>query len=77
VFERQYNADSIERLGIGKHYLDSQFNSGEIVQAVNEVEDQKGFVQNICHIPTQLTNLGGTDTIIRNLSGTTIIGIIP
>jgi Glycosyl transferases, related to UDP-glucuronosyltransferase len=50
VFERQYNPDSIERLGVGKRYLDTQFTSFEVAQAVQATTDQAGFIHNIGNI---------------------------
>lgn len=68
VFERQYNAGAIERLKLGKRYLDAQFNPSAIVQAVQAVKHQIEFVENICHIQAQLTQLGGVNQAINSVS---------
>jgi UDP:flavonoid glycosyltransferase YjiC (YdhE family) len=68
VFERQYNADSIERLNIGKRYADAEFNPSSLEQAVQSMQDLKGFSENILCIQSQLAQLGGVDRAIQSLS---------
>ena len=68
VFERQYNADSIERLNIGKRYGDAEFTASLLVQAVQKIKDLPGFAENTHRIQDQLTQLGGVDRAIQGLS---------
>ncbi len=68
VFERQYNADSIERLNLGKRYADAQFTPSILVQAVQKIRDLPGFAENTHRIQDQLTQLGGVDRAIQGLS---------
>jgi uncharacterized protein (TIGR00661 family) len=68
VFERQYNACSIEKLGLGRSYPDSYFNSSEMVQAVTELKNQTSYSQNACKIQSQLRKLGGVDQAIQSIS---------
>lgn len=67
VFERQYNAASIEKLGLGKSYPDSQFNPSAILQAVDEIQKQTAFVEKIQNIQCQLMKCGGVDLAIQSL----------
>ena len=68
VFERQYNAASIENLGLGRSYPDSQFKPSAILQAVTEMKDQISYAENICRIRSQLSKLGGVDRAIQSIS---------
>lgn len=68
VFERQYNAASVARLGLGKNYTDAQFNPLAITQAVIEMRHQKSYLDNICSVQAQLRRLGGVDQAIQSLS---------
>jgi uncharacterized protein (TIGR00661 family) len=68
VFERQYNADSIERLCLGKRYPDAHFNSSAIVQAVKQIKKNTSDMENIFRIQSRLKELGGVDQAIRRLS---------
>lgn len=68
VFERQYNADSVERLCLGKRYSDSQFNPAELLQAMQEIKNNPLYVENIANIQSQLRKLGGVDRAIQGLS---------
>jgi UDP:flavonoid glycosyltransferase YjiC (YdhE family) len=68
VFERQYNADSIERLKIGKRYGDTQFTASILVQAVQKISDLPGLAENTHRIQDQLIQLGGVDRAIQGLS---------
>lgn len=68
VFERQYNAHSLERENIGKGYLDSEFNPTSIVEAVQSIKAFPGFPENICRIQDQLTQLGGIERAIQAIS---------
>ncbi|HEX5940850.1 MAG TPA: nucleotide disphospho-sugar-binding domain-containing protein [Anaerolineales bacterium] len=68
VFERQYNAASVSRLGLGKNYTDAQFNPLAITQAVIEMRHQKSYLDNICSVQAQLRRLGGVDQAIQSLS---------
>jgi UDP:flavonoid glycosyltransferase YjiC (YdhE family) len=67
VFERQYNAASVGRLGLGKNYTDAQFNPLAITQAVAEMKLQTSYLDNICSVQTQLRRLGGVDQAIQSL----------
>jgi UDP:flavonoid glycosyltransferase YjiC (YdhE family) len=69
VFERQYNADSIERLCLGKRYLDVQFNPSAIIQSLEEIRKDRSYVENICTIQSHLKKLGGVDQAIQRLAG--------
>jgi UDP:flavonoid glycosyltransferase YjiC (YdhE family) len=68
VFERQYNADSIARLGLGKTYLDAQFNAAEMLQAVRSIEAGTEFIARVHGVQAQLVQLGGVETAIRSIS---------
>jgi UDP:flavonoid glycosyltransferase YjiC (YdhE family) len=68
VFERQYNADSIERLNLGKRYADAQFTPSILVRAVQKIRDLPGFAENTYRLQDQLTQLGGVDRAIQCLS---------
>jgi UDP:flavonoid glycosyltransferase YjiC (YdhE family) len=68
VFERQYNADSLARLGIGKTYLDAQFNPAEIMQAVRSIKAGTDFIARVHSVQAQLIQLGGVDAAIRSIS---------
>ena len=68
VFERQYNAASVEQVGVGRSLPDSQFNPSTIVQAVAEMKGQTSYLENICRIQSQLSRLGGIDQAIQSIS---------
>jgi UDP:flavonoid glycosyltransferase YjiC (YdhE family) len=68
VFERQYNADSIERLNVGKRYADAQFTASILVQAVQTIKNLPGFAENTNRLQDQLTQLGGVERAIQGLS---------
>lgn len=68
VFERQYNADSLERLGLGKRCPDAQFNPAAILQTVTEMKAQTNYIKNIRGIQSQLRQLGGVDQAIQTIS---------
>ena len=68
VFERQYNADSIERLGLGKNHADAQFNPSAIIQAVAQIKQETSYFENIAGIRCQLMKLGGIDQAIQSIS---------
>ena len=74
MFERQYNADSIEQLNIGKRYGDVEFTPSTLVQAVQAMQDLPEFAENSHHIQNQLSQLGGVDRAIQVLSA---LGPIP
>lgn len=67
VFERQYNAASVGRLGLGKNYTDAQFNPLAITQAVTEMKCQTSYLDNIRSVQAQLRRLGGVDQAIQSL----------
>jgi UDP:flavonoid glycosyltransferase YjiC (YdhE family) len=69
VFERQYNADSIEWLKIGYRYEDAQFNPATLMQAVQTLQEKRGFSENIPRLQNKLAQLGGVDRAFRGLSG--------
>lgn len=68
VFERQYNARSIERLGLGKSYSDTQFKPDEIVHAFEEFKKQTCFIENIQSIQSKLMSLGGVEQAIHSIA---------
>ena len=68
VFERQYNAVSVKRLGLGKSYRDGEFNPSVIKQAVQGMRNQIGFAENIRDVQTELMKLGGVAQVIQCLS---------
>jgi uncharacterized protein (TIGR00661 family) len=68
VFERQYNADSIERINIGKRYDDAQFTPSILVQTVQKIKDLPVFSENILRIQNELSHLGGVERVVRALS---------
>jgi len=68
VFERQYNAASIERLCLGKSYLDTQFNPSAIIQGVEEIKNNTSYIENIRNVQSQLVKLGGVDQAIHSIS---------
>lgn len=68
VFERQYNADSVERLCLGKKYLDAQFHPSTIRQAVRHMKRQTDFLPNVRVIQSQLQKLGGVERAIQSLA---------
>ena len=67
VFERQYNATSIEQQCLGKSYLDTEFNPAAIIQAVREMEQNTSYIENIHRIQSQILKLGGVDRAIQSL----------
>jgi UDP:flavonoid glycosyltransferase YjiC (YdhE family) len=68
VFERQYNAASIERLSLGRCYPDAQFTPAAIRQAITEIKNQASYVENIRSIQSQLIKLGGVEQAIQRIS---------
>jgi UDP:flavonoid glycosyltransferase YjiC (YdhE family) len=68
VFERQYNAESVERLCLGKSYLDTQFRPSAIVEAVEEIQKSTTFAEDVRSIQSQLRKLGGVDRAIQSIS---------
>jgi UDP:flavonoid glycosyltransferase YjiC (YdhE family) len=68
VFERQYNADSMERMDLGKRYADTQFNPSWIMQAVEEMKCRPYFRENVRSIQSQLMSLGGVERAIESIS---------
>ena len=64
MFERQYNAQSIENAGAGIR-IDS-FASGEIVEAVKLLESDDSLAQNAAALQETLLRLGGTSCIISH-----------
>jgi UDP:flavonoid glycosyltransferase YjiC (YdhE family) len=68
VFERQYNAASIERLCLGKSYPDAQFNPIAIRRAVTQMKHGTGYLENIHSVQSVLRGLGGVDQAIRSIS---------
>lgn len=68
VFERQYNAVSIERLCLGKSYPDAQFNPIAIRRAVTQMKNGAGYLENIHSVQSVLRGLGGVDQAIRSIA---------
>ncbi|HSL43461.1 MAG TPA: nucleotide disphospho-sugar-binding domain-containing protein [Anaerolineales bacterium] len=68
VFERQYNAHSIEKLGIGIGYSDAQFQPSTLIQAVEEIRNNRSYIENICRLQSRLESLGGVDHAIQSIS---------
>lgn len=67
VFERQYNAASVERLGLGRNCSDAQFCPTVILQAVADIKNEASYLEKICIIQNQLRKLGGVDRAIESM----------
>lgn len=68
VFERQYNAASVERLCLGKRYPDIQFNPSALRHVIAEMKYQTAYIKNIGTIQAQLNKLGGVNQAIQSLA---------
>jgi UDP:flavonoid glycosyltransferase YjiC (YdhE family) len=68
VFERQYNALSVRRQGVGKIYSDAQFQASSILQAVAEFKKQTSYLENIQDMQVRLRKLGGVEKAIQSIS---------
>ena len=68
VFERQYNALSIEKLGLGKSCRDAEFTPANIQGAVRENRERAGFTANIECLQSRLSQLGGVERAIQCIS---------
>lgn len=67
VFERIYNAESVERNGAGKVLPHGDFLSDRIRALADELLSKKDVAANAAELGRKLTSAGGTDTVIENL----------
>ncbi|MDQ2086149.1 glycosyltransferase [Herbivorax sp. ANBcel31] len=67
VFERRYNARSIEKLEAGKLISDKDFKAIKIKDFVNELKSNKKYIENAINVGEKLKNLGGIKKVISEL----------
>ncbi|MCR5845433.1 MAG: glycosyl transferase [bacterium] len=66
VFERLFNAESVERAGAGIK-LD-RFDAASLVAAYERIQSSDSYVESALELRKQLVSLGGADTIVSAIS---------
>lgn len=69
VFERRYNAHSIEEIGAGWHCGESDFNSETISTIIQKFKSKLDYKNNSERIGKELLKLGGASQVIDILEG--------
>ncbi|MDO5574839.1 MAG: glycosyltransferase [bacterium] len=72
VFERQYNAKSIVRVGAGKELSETQFTAEDIRRAVDELLMNPDYAENAGRIGQELASLGGIDNIVEKVKNSEV-----
>jgi UDP:flavonoid glycosyltransferase YjiC (YdhE family) len=67
VFERIYNAQSIERAGAG--LATEHFTADGLASAVRRVEEEGSFTEATDRLRAELASLGGADAIVEEVEG--------
>jgi UDP:flavonoid glycosyltransferase YjiC (YdhE family) len=68
VFERQYNAYSVEKAGLGKNCTDTQFQPDALTSAVEEIKTNPCYLENIYRVQSRLGELGGVRKAIHSIT---------
>ncbi len=65
VFERKYNAGSIVKNEAGILLEETEFKSGKIIQAVNQLTRNEKYHNNALALGHTLASIGGTDKVVN------------
>jgi len=64
IFERKYNASSIEKIGAGFHFTEDDFTTNKILLTINKFENNSIYKTNAEKIGNNLLKLGGVSKLI-------------
>jgi len=64
VFERKYNASSIEKIKAGFYFNEDDFNVGKIISSINKFESDSSFKSNSEKVGNDLLKLGGVSKLV-------------
>jgi len=73
VFERKYNAHSVEKIGAGFYFDEKDFNSNKIISTIKKIKTDLSFKKNASKAGKELLKLGGVTeilNIIENINNT-------
>ncbi|QTL97779.1 UDP-glucoronosyl and UDP-glucosyl transferase [Iocasia frigidifontis] len=65
IFERKYNAQSIDKIGAGKILLEKEFKSSSIKNIIKEFNQTKKYYKNAKKLGEQLKKFGGAEKIVE------------
>jgi hypothetical protein len=67
VFERQYNAQSVQRLRVGKAISEPEFSAGRIIELCRELETDDSYKRNAIEVGQKLLSLGGVEQALHGI----------
>ena len=73
VFERKYNAQSIENIGAGFYLDEKKFNPNILLSTIKKFETDSSFKENANKTGKELLKLGGVSKIIDIIENVNII----